>query len=190
MPGHPSRFARFSKTDAPSPCILIKKAQGRREAALRALDLIIKNTPDIFKLKENSTYIEQAQNLIEQSHAGTTGMKITRMEKEYSEADVPYAMSNRALHGFMHGGCFFTVGDTLTALMSVFHVEEEGETTLTMDASIRYLRPIRTETVRAKARLVSKEGKMLRFVCDFLNEDNKRAAQAKYRYVIATPRSS
>jgi len=155
---------------------------------MQALDLIIKNTPDIFKLRENSTYIEQAQNLIDQSHAGTTKMKILSMSAESSEAEVPYAMSNRALHGFMHGGCFFTVGDTLTALMSVFQVEKEGETTLTMDASIRYLRPIRTETVHAKARLVSKNGKILSFVCDFLNEENKRAAQAKYRYAIAEPR--
>ncbi|MCE9499315.1 MAG: PaaI family thioesterase [Leptospira sp.] len=155
---------------------------------MKVLDLINNNTPPIFTLLADCTYAEQAQHLIDQSHAGATNMKILTLEAESSEADIPYAMSNRALHGFMHGGSFFTVGDTLTALMAVFQVEKEGETTLTMDANIRYLRPVRTETVRAKARLVSKEGKQVSYVCDFFNEDGKRAAQAKYRYVITQAR--
>lgn len=155
---------------------------------MKVLDLILANTPAIFTLKENCTYIEQAQNLVDQSHAGATRMKILDISADSSEAEIPYAMSNRALHGLMHGGCFFTVGDTLTALMAAFQVEKPGETTLTVDASIRYLRPVRTETVRAKARLVTKTGKQISYVCDFYNEDNKRAAQAKYRYAIAEPR--
>ncbi|PJZ52140.1 PaaI family thioesterase [Leptospira adleri] len=152
-------------------------------------ELLNHNVPaDIFTLKENCSLIEQAQNLIDQCHPGATKMKVLEVTSEISEAEIPYSQSNRALHGFMHGGCFFSVGDTLTSLMAFFHVQNEKERTLTMDASIRYLRPVRTDTVRAKARLVRKDGKLLEYVCDFFNEENKRAAQAKYRYAIAEPR--
>ncbi|TGM52219.1 PaaI family thioesterase [Leptospira vanthielii] len=155
---------------------------------MTVLELLYHNVPlDIFTLKENSTLVEQAQNLIDQCHPGATNMKVLNLTAEISEADIPYSQNNRALHGFMHGGCFFTVGDTLTSIMAFFHVENEKERTFTMDASIRYLRPVRTETVYAKARLVQKNGKLLEYVCDFFNEENKRAAQAKYKYVIAEP---
>lgn len=156
---------------------------------MTVLDLLYSNVPkEIFKFKENCSFIEQAQNLVDQCHPASTLMKIVSMDAEFSEADIPYGQSNRALHGFMHGGCFFTVGDTLTAIMAFFQVTRETERTLTMDASIRYLRPVRNDTVRAKARLISKDGKILNYVCDFYNEENKRAAQAKYKYIIAEPR--
>lgn len=156
---------------------------------MNVLELLNCNVPaNIFTLKENCTFAEQAQNLIDQCHPGATNMKVLGVTAEFSEADIPYAQSNRALHGFMHGGCYFSVGDTLTSIMAFFYLENERERTLTMDASIRYLRPVSLDTVHAKARLVQKKGKILEYVCDFYNEENKRVAQAKYRYAIAEPR--
>ena len=136
-------------------------------------DMIESMVPkDLFTFKPDAeSYIEQAQHLIEQCHPGATAMRLISLGGEQAEAEIPYAQSNRALHG----------------LMSFYHATEPGETTLTMGASIRYLRPIRDDTVRAVARLTSKEGKRLNFVCDFFNAANKRAAQAKYQYVLAVP---
>ncbi|MBL8019170.1 MAG: PaaI family thioesterase [Leptospirales bacterium] len=142
---------------------------------------------DLFTFKKEGSFEEQAQHLIDQCHPGATNMKILKLSGELAEADIPFAQSNRALHGLLHGGAYFTVGDTLTAIMCFFFVEKEGDITLTMDASIRYLRPIQRETVRARARLTSRKGNQLSFVCDFFNDANKRAAQAKYRYIIASP---
>lgn len=139
----------------------------------------------IFDIRRDGTIVENTQHLIEQCHPGTTGMQLLTLEENEAEARIPYAQSNRALHGLMHGGCYFTVGDTLTAVMCMFHVTDPAERMLTRDASIRYLRPIDRETVTARARLSSREGNQLSFVCDFFNEAGKRAAQAKYRYVLA-----
>lgn len=149
-------------------------------------ELIRKIVPaELFNLKDDVPYLEQAQHLISQCHPGATAMRLISLGGESAEAEIPYALSNRALHGLMHGGCYFTVGDTLTALMGCYHITNEKERTLTMGASIRYLRPIRKDTVRATARLTAKDGKRLSFVCDFYNAENKRAAQAKYQYVLA-----
>ncbi|WP_109019955.1 PaaI family thioesterase [Leptospira kobayashii] len=139
---------------------------------------------DIFKFKGGSDLIENVQFLIEQCHPAATKMKVLSLEADFSSATIPYAMENRALHGLMHGGCYFTVGDTLTAIMCMFHMKKETEIMVTTNASIRYLRPIKRDTVKAKVRLTKKNGNHLDFTCDFFNEENKRAAQAKYSYVL------
>ncbi|MCC6275610.1 MAG: PaaI family thioesterase [Leptospiraceae bacterium] len=142
---------------------------------------------EIFTIKEQGTIVERTQHLIEQCHPGATKMKLIILGSEQSVAEIPYDQSNRAPHGFLHGGCMYSVGDTLTAIMSEYFLENPSERTLTMEGSIRYLRPVSRETVRVKARLLSRNGKILNFVCDFFNEENKRVAQAKYRYALTSP---
>lgn len=149
-------------------------------------DLVFDIIPkDLFKIKRDGSFIEQIQHLIDQCHPGTTGMKITILTGEKGEAEIPFQMSNRALHGLLHGGAYFTVGDTITAMMCLFFVEEPNERMVTINASIRYLRPVNRETILARAILKKHEGKNFYFVCDFLLPDGKRAAQAKYHYVMA-----
>ena len=145
---------------------------------------------DIFNFKENASPEEQSQHLIDQCFPGATGMQLQSMNGELAEASIPYAKKNRALHGFMHGGCYFTVGDTLTAIMCTFHLDSTDQRMLTVDASIKYVRPIRTETVLARAKLISHAGNRLNFVCDFLNEAGKLAARAKYKYALTQPVSA
>lgn len=144
---------------------------------------------EIFDIPETGDYAEKCQALIRQCHPGATGMELSELGSELAEASIPCTQENRALHGFLHGGAYFTVGDTLTALMCFYFIEDPAERMLTMSASIRYLRPIHKETVIARARLTRHEGKRLDFVCDFINsETGKRAAQARYRYALAVPR--
>jgi uncharacterized protein (TIGR00369 family) len=149
-------------------------------------DLIFDIVPsDLFKISREGDLVTQIQHLIDQCHPGTTKMQLTELSGVSAQATVPFAMSNRALHGLLHGGAYFTVGDTITAMMCLFFVEEPQERMLTINASIRYLRPVNRETILAKATLKKKEGKNLYFVCDFTLPDGKRAAQAKYHYVLA-----
>ena len=149
-------------------------------------DLVFDIIPkDLFDIRRDGTLVESIQHLIEQCHPGTTKMKLETLSGEESVASIPFAMSNRALHGLLHGGAYFTVGDTITAMMCLFFIEEPNERMLTINASIRYLRPVNRETVKARAVLKRREGKNLYFVCDFFLPDGKRAAQAKYHYVLA-----
>lgn len=143
---------------------------------------------ELFSIKEDGTVEEQAQHLIDQCHPGATKMKILALGPDLSECEIPYDQSNRALHGLLHGGCMYSVGDTLTAIMSAYFIEDSAERTLTMEGSIRYLRAVDHETVRVKARLASQKDRILNFVCDFFNEAGKRVAQAKFRYALAVPR--
>lgn len=150
------------------------------------IDLVFDIIPkDLFDIRREGTFVETIQHLIEQCHPGTTKMQLETLSGEESVATIPFAMSNRALHGLLHGGAYFTVGDTITAMMCLFFIEKAGERMLTINASIRYLRPVNRETVKARALLKRREGKNLYFVCDFFLPDGKRAAQAKYHYVIA-----
>lgn len=149
-------------------------------------DLVFDIIPkDLFDIRRDGTLVESIQHLIEQCHPGTTKMKLETLSGEESTAAIPFDMSNRALHGLLHGGAYFTVGDTITAMMCLFFVEEPNERMVTVNASIRYLRPVNRETIKARALLKRREGKHLYFVCDFFLPDGKRAAQAKYHYVLA-----
>ena len=153
---------------------------------MKNADLIFDIIPkDLFNISREGDFRAQVQHLIDQCHPGTTKMQLDSLSGELAEASIPFAMSNRALHGLLHGGAYFTVGDTITAMMCLFFIEKAGERMLTINASIRYLRPVNSETIRAKAVLKRREGKNLFFVCDFYLPDGKRAAQAKYHYVLA-----
>lgn len=152
---------------------------------MKNADLIFEIIPkDLFDIRREGSFKDQIQHLVDQCHPGTTKMQLESLGGELAEAQIPFAMSNRALHGLLHGGAYFTVGDTITALMCLFFIEKSGERMLTINASIRYLRPVNRETIRARAVLKRREGKNFFFVCDFLLPDGKRAAQAKYHYVI------
>jgi uncharacterized protein (TIGR00369 family) len=140
---------------------------------------------DLFDIRRDGSLMQQLQHLVDQAHPGSTKMRFESLTGELCEASIPFAMSNRALHGLLHGGAYFTVGDTITAMMCLFFIEDPNERMLTANASIRYLRPVNRETVLARARLTRREGKHLYFTCDFLMPDGKRAAQAKYHYVLA-----
>jgi len=149
-------------------------------------DLIFDIIPkDLFDIHREGSFMEQLQHLIDQAHPGSTKMRFETLTGEESAAAIPFAMSNRALHGLLHGGAYFTVGDTITAMMCLFSIEEPNERMVTVNASIRYLRAVNRETIKARAILKRREGKNLYFVCDFFMPDGKRAAQAKYHYVLA-----
>ena len=149
---------------------------------LRFLETIIPK--EHFNLKTDGTAIENAQALIEQCHPGHTHMKLKNVDAEEAEAEMPLVQDTRALHGLMHGGVYYTVGDTITALMCAYHLEGPRERMLTGSGSIRYLRPVDSGVVQVKARLKRKQNKQLFFICDFLNEKGKRVAQAKYNYFL------
>ena len=97
---------------------------------------------------------------------------------------MPLVKDTMALHGLMHGGVYFTVGDTITALMCGFHLTSKNQRMVTASASIRYLRAVDSGVVKTRARLKRKESDRLYFICDYLNEQGKRVAQAKYTYFL------
>ncbi|MBR32492.1 MAG: aminoglycoside phosphotransferase [Spirochaetaceae bacterium] len=137
-----------------------------------------------FNIKTDGTAVENAQAMINQCHPGHTHMQLQTLGGEEAEAQMPLVQDTRALHGLMHGGVYFTVGDTITALMCAYHLEGPRQRMLTGSGSIRYLRPVESGVVKARARLKKKQKNQLFFICDFLNEQGKRVAQAKYNYFL------
>lgn len=139
-----------------------------------------------FNTDVSGTPLERAQALLNQCHPGHTHMKLLHLDGNESSAEIPLVQDTRALHGLLHGGVYYTVGDTITALMCTFHIEKPEQRMVTASGSIRYLRAVDSGNVTAKARLKRKEGDRLHFVCDFLNNEGKRAAQAKFLYALVT----
>ena len=151
------------------------------------LDFIESIIPkEYFQLSQSGTALERAQDLLRQCHPGHTHMQLLELDGEKGQAEMPLVQDTMALHGLMHGGVYFTVGDTITALMCCFHLANDRQRMVTGSASIRYLRPVDSGKVSCEARLKRKEENRLFFICDFKNEEGKRVAQAKYSYFLIT----
>ncbi len=141
---------------------------------------------DIFEKPEPDLPIQdQIQFLIDQCLPGTLGITIEKLDPEESTAHVPYKRNTSGLHGLMHGGTIFSAGDTLTALQLMLHGDETTTNILTVNASIRYLRPVPDGRVKIRTRITSREGSNVFMTADFLNEAGKRVAQGKYKYLLA-----
>ena len=91
-----------------------------------------------FNTDVSGTPLERAQSLIDQCHPGHTHMKLLQLDGQESSAEIPLVQDTRALHGLLHGGVYYTVGDTITALMCTFHIENPEQRMVTASGSIRY----------------------------------------------------
>ncbi|MCB1324496.1 MAG: PaaI family thioesterase [Leptospiraceae bacterium] len=150
--------------------------------------------PDLSRIVDASLYtfpprggdfLDTLQQLIDQCLPGTIGLKLLSMKPEVCRASLDYHVKTAGLHGLMHGGTIFAAGDTLTALMLLFHMSEHTRNVLTSGARIRYLRPVpRNTTVELEARLLDRTADRFKTVCDFFDSARKRVARANYDYIL------
>ena len=132
---------------------------------------------------EGGDFVDTVQQLIDQCLPGTIGLKLLSMQPEICRASLDYDIKTAGLHGLMHGGTIFAAGDTLTALMLLFHMSEHTRNVLTSGARIRYLRPVpQGATVELEARLLQRVEDRFKTVCDFFDSTRKRVARANYEY--------
>lgn len=127
---------------------------------------------------------QQFQFLTDQCLPGMLGMKLISLSKEEGVAEIASNEKNIGIHGLMHGGTIFSVGDTVTALMTTLYADENTKNILTVNASIRYLRPVEDETITSVSKVTNREGQKIYFITNFVNAKKKRVAQAKYLYTL------
>lgn len=148
-----------------------------REGSLKAVNLEKFEAPD-----PSLGHLEQIQFLINQCFPGQLGLQLEKLEAEEAVGVFEYKKSIAGLHGLVHGGALFSVGDTITGLMMSFYLTEEFSQALTANASIRYLRPVPDGKVRCVCSLKRMDEKDIFLTADFYNEEKKRVAQAKFTY--------
>lgn len=140
---------------------------------------------DLFSIPDEKESREVIfQSLVDQCYPGLMNLKIQQIEKEKSFAEIPFRKENTGLHGLLHGGAFFTAGDTISALMAILFMDSHHKNLVTSGAKIKYIRPVKDVPIHIETLLISHEGEKLFFQSDFYNPDKKLVARAWYDYVL------
>jgi len=84
--------------------------------------------------------------------------------------------------GIAHGGAIATLIDSAMAIAIMAQLEE-NESTVTVDLTIHYLRPISSGTARASARVVRFGRRVITVSAELFGDDGKLAATAISTYL-------
>jgi acyl-CoA thioesterase len=103
-----------------------------------------------------------------------------------AEIDVEERLHNP--NGVVHGGVLFSLADTSmgAALRSLL---EEGQISATIEIQIRYLRAVRSGTVRAETRVLHKGKRIAHFDTEIRNGDGDLVATAAGSFSILDTKS-
>lgn len=97
-------------------------------------------------------------------------IELTDISEGSASAKIKIQQHHRNLHGGMHGGCVFSLADTVAGYTAM----SLGTVVTTLNASFNYLRPaINTEYVYCKGEVV-KSGKTVIVVRTLLSDDSGR----------------
>lgn len=97
------------------------------------------------------------------------GIEITDYGEGYCNARIKIEDHHKNLHGSVHGGCIFSLADTVAGYTAM----TEGTVISTLNASINYFHPvINSEYLYCKGETV-KSGKTVTVVRTVLYDDNK-----------------
>lgn len=102
--------------------------------------------------------------------AALIGMELLEAADGYARARVCLKPQLMNVYGGMHGGCAFTLADTLAGIAAATY----GDHVTTLDASVNYMRPVAgTQYLYGEAE-VQRNGTRISVVCTKLTDDDGR----------------
>ena len=122
--------------------------------------------------------LAQMQHIINQVLPGTLGVIITELNEDEVWGEIAFKPATANALGILHGGSIFTLGDTLTGCLLWY----KEILAVTASSEIKYIRPTSEGKVTCHARILKREGKRIKMVCDFYNAGKKRVARMKINY--------
>lgn len=126
-------------------------------------------------------------------HDALHGSLAERLHFTVLEVDAQHARARLHAHedllqgaGIVHGGVLFTLADAVAANLAVAVAPAANGATI--DASIRYFRPVREGTVEAHARLLHKGRRTLALAVDLRDPQGRLIAQYTASFLIQDAR--
>ncbi len=102
-----------------------------------------------------------------------TGIKLTKIDVGYAEAELEIEEKHLNGVGMVHGGALFTLADFAFAAAS----NAKGLVTVSINSSIVYLKSPTGKKLIAKAKELSSSRKLCNYVIDIFDEDGTLAAR-------------
>lgn len=107
------------------------------------------------------------------------GIKTVEIAEGYAKVEMLVKPEYRNMHGFVHGGCLFTLADTVGGAA----VASYGKYATTVNANINYLRPaMDSEILVAEAREIKRGKKISVYDVTISDEQERLLAQGTFSY--------
>ncbi len=99
------------------------------------------------------------------------GVKVEKISRELTVLSLPLRDDFIQGGGVTAGGILATLADEAMAHAVLANLEK-GQSTATIEMSVRYLRPIKSGTIKASARTVKRGGKIVTVESEVLDESD------------------
>lgn len=119
-----------------------------------------------------------------QSFFEKMNMHIDVNEKDYAEVSVDFDLSQSNHYGYYHGGVYFSIADHAAGLAA----HSSGYSHVTANASIHYMIAVQNSKLTAKAKVISRSGKLCIVDVDIFDDQGQLVNKSTFTmYVIGGP---
>ena len=102
--------------------------------------------------------------------AAYTGMEMLEVQTGYARGRIPFAAEYENVYGGMHGGCAYTLADTLAGVAAASY----GHAVTTLNASVNYMLPVKDTRYLYGEASVQRHGSRISVVRTELSDDDGR----------------
>lgn len=115
------------------------------------------------------------------------GMKLTEVRLGYAKGTVPMKKEHQNVYGGMHGGCVFSMADTIAGIAAATY----GHMVTTIDTNFNYLEAIRDTTeVVCEAKVVRHGGRITVLTVEVFDDKGKLVCNGGFTYYNIVNQSS
>lgn len=110
----------------------------------------------------------------------TVGVEITKVDKGTAEGEVQLNETHLNPRGIVHGGCIFTLMDTVTACAAMTH----GNAVTTSSCHVMFMRPViqNSPSIKAVATEIKSGKSLLLYDSEVFSADGKLVAKATFTF--------
>lgn len=90
------------------------------------------------------------------SFKDTVGLELLSTDIDYAEMAIEFNDKLKNIYGFFHGGVYFSLADHTAGLAAI----SNGESYVTVNASISYMVAVNEGKLVSKARVINRSGKL------------------------------
>lgn len=109
------------------------------------------------------------------------GIELLEAERGAARLRLPVSEKLTRMQGIMHGGAIASLIDTASAF-AVITLLEAGQTTVTVDLTLHYLRPVLRGAITAHARVLRAGRRIVIIAVDVMNDEGELTATALTTY--------
>lgn len=131
------------------------------------------------------TYDEMKQIVEKNPFAKYIGMELLEVQMGYAFGRISFEKQHENIYGGMHGGCAYSLADTLAGIAASTY----GEYVTTVNASMNYLLPVdKTEYVNCRAKVLRHGGKITVVRIEITNDAEKLLIDGSFTFYNLGPK--